>query len=108
MINNQPTTIKIYDFLNEEKIIPITKPIDSIEVSVISGDEIITINYKDGTSENHDASDDRYLDLYDGFYVVFEDQLEDWAAIGLDELDEDDDYISYKRLEKFTLEDFRC
>lgn len=105
MINNQPTTIKIYGFLNEEKIIPITKPIDSIEVSVISGDEVITINYKDGTSESHDAGDDRYLDLYDGFYVVFEDQLEDWAAIGLDE---DDDYISYKRLEKFTLEDFRC
>ena len=107
-MTNTITSIKIYDFLNEEKIIPTTKPIDSIEVSVISGDEVITINYKDGTSESHDASDDRYLDLYDGFYIVFEDQLEDWAAIGLDDLDEDDDYISYKRLEKFTLEDFRC
>ena len=107
-MTNTITSIKIYDFLNEEKIISITKPIDSIEVSVISGDEVITINYQDGTSENHDASDDRYLDLYDGFYIVFEDQLEDWSAIGLDDLDEDDDYISYKRLEKFTLEDFRC
>ena len=36
-------------------------------------------------------------DLTEGFEEFFD-----------DELDEDDDYISYKRLEKFTLDDLRC
>ena len=58
--------------------------IDFIVVNIISGDEVLSIYYKDRSYETYDAvnfaleSDQRLLGFHDGSYVVFQDQIDKW------------------------------
>lgn len=57
--------------------------IKDIFISIVSGDEIAHIRYKDGTNRAFDSSISRFSDFYDGGYTIYEpsygiDLLEDW------------------------------
>lgn len=57
-------TIRIYDY--DDNVVKIEipdKPIKSINVIVLSGDETGTIRFEDGTQFDFDASDDRNTEL---------------------------------------------
>ena len=72
-------TIRIYDYDNNVVKIEIPdKPIKSIYVTILSGDEIGIIRFEDGTQFDFDTSDDRITDFYDGSYVVEGDDIVRW------------------------------
>lgn len=69
----------IYDYNNQPKEIDTgNKEIDIINVTVISGDEVITIYYTDGTSESFDSSEDRRINYFDDSYIIFQKDLSKW------------------------------
>lgn len=53
--------------------------IDYIQVEVFTGDEVITVWYKDGTYKELDSSQCRLTDYYDGEYDVPSEQIEKWS-----------------------------
>lgn len=72
--------INIYDYDNRKTIINVQKEIFALVVIILSGDEIVTILFKDGTFETHDSCIDsfRYHNFYDGKYIVTKDNIEKW------------------------------
>lgn len=92
-------TFKITDFENNKKEIVTNKTINNIHVVILSGDEIITINYDDGTYEEIDACNiGRIMSYYDGQYTVPKHLLQQW--IELEELSTyDRQYKFYELLE---------
>lgn len=66
-------TITILDYNNKKKEVEIgeLKDIRSMKMSVVTGDEILHVTYKDGTEKEFDSSDDRRRDYYDGGYVLY-------------------------------------
>ena len=69
--------IIVYDYDNHKTIIKTNEhtkdDIEKIQVSILSGDEVGTIFYKDGTEQKFDAFTDprgRYDNLFYGTYVV--------------------------------------
>ena len=70
---------KIYDYANVAVEIEIKdKPIEKIFVEIKSGDEIVTIYYKDGTQDRFDSSNCRINNYDDGAYVVTGENIEKW------------------------------
>ena len=70
------------------------KRYDPDYVLILSGDEIITINYEDGTFEEIDSCDVRRLiTFYDGQYTVPKHLLQQWIAL--------EELSSYDRQYKF-------
>lgn len=84
---------KIYDYENKLLEIETTKEINSITVTILSGDEFIAIKYEDGTSEIDDSSNCRMVEYYDGSYVVSKDKIDKWVNFDVKGVDR----ISYKR-----------
>ena len=69
----------IYDYQNKPtKIDTGKRPIDYIEVSVISGDEVVEVHYTNGLSKRFDSSDTRWCGFLDAEYRVTSKNLEDW------------------------------
>ena len=73
----------IYDYQNKPtKVDTGKRPIDYIEVSVISGDEVIEVHYSKGCShgliKRFDSSDTRWDGFLDAEYRVTNKNLEDW------------------------------
>lgn len=66
--------------------------IDYIQVEVLSGDEVITVWYKDGEYKELDSSQCRLKDYYDGDYEVPSEQIEKWSNMP---------GSSYDRMERF-------
>ena len=64
------TQIKVLDFQNQPTFFDIVKEWDLIHVLVLTGDEIATIHYTDGTEERIDSSNCRLMDFYDGEYDI--------------------------------------
>lgn len=70
---------KIYDYANKAVEIKIKdKPIEEIFIEIKSGDEIVTIYYKDGTRDRFDSSNCRITGYDDGAYVVTGENIEKW------------------------------
>ena len=71
--------VKIYDYDNNvvEVELP-NKDIESIFVTIVSGDEIVTFNFVDGTSLTRDSSSSRNMDFYDGNYMVCRNKVKEW------------------------------
>lgn len=97
--------ITVYDWSNEPKFIDVpTESIDgiaSIDICILSGDETGSINLKDGTSIDFDASDDRCMTYYDGSYTVSNpEDIKKWIEFKLD----DSRTISYIRRNQFDTE----
>jgi len=45
--------------------------IGTIDIEVITGDEIAVVTYKDGTIKRFDSSDSRIYDFYDNEYEIY-------------------------------------
>lgn len=90
--------IKIYDYNDHATEIELEKHVKMIFVTVITGDEIISIIYEDGSTSCYDSSSCRRRDYYDGHYVVNSDQIEEWANMEIPE----DRAMSYARLDRFA------
>lgn len=85
----------IYDYDNQAKEIDTgNKEINFINVIILSGDEVITIYYSDGTFENYDSSENRLTNYFDGSYVVSKENLAKWLESGNDTTGT----ISYNRI----------
>ena len=71
--------MRIYDYKNRPKDINLPdKEIHMINVIVVTGDEIVTVRFSDGSLEKHDSSDRRITDYFDGAYDVTGDKIKDW------------------------------
>lgn len=88
VVNNK-LTFSIYNYNNEEGIVTIDLPtgnidndIESIDVSIESGDEVIDVNMTDGTSQHFDSArlcdNPRITSYFDGMYTVSGELLYDW------------------------------
>lgn len=85
----------IYDYDNKPKEIDTgNKEINFINVIILTGDEVITIYYSDGTFENYDSSEDRITDYFDDSYVVSKENLSKW----LESANDTTGTISYNRI----------
>lgn len=67
--------VYIYDYSRKKKKITISKPVRSAFMLIISGDQILYVDYIDGTEAVFDSCDDcrtmNYLD--NGFFVSLHD-----------------------------------
>lgn len=67
--------LEIMDYNNEKKQIPVDvdnlEDILSIYITILSGDEIATVIYKDGKMKEYDSSDCRCTDFYDDKYCLY-------------------------------------
>lgn len=71
--------MRIYDYKNRAKNINLPdKEIHMISVIVLTGDEIVTVRFSDGSFEKHDSSGCRNTDYFDGSYDVTGDRIKDW------------------------------
>lgn len=69
----------IYDFTNDTVDVRLPeKQIESINVTVLSGDETGSVVFKDGEIIHFDASDCRMIDFYDGSYSVTGENIQRW------------------------------
>lgn len=77
--------IIIMDYQNNQSliVIPNLDEVASLRITVMTGDEILKVTYKNGTEETYDSSDSRTLDYYDGAYTVFD------SAAGINHLHDD-------------------
>ena len=69
----------IRDYMGNPREIEITKEVESAYMTILTGDEILTVKYKDGTEEKFDSCDNRIADYYDDGYEV---KLEDGKDFG--------------------------
>lgn len=73
---------KIYDYDNKATTIEtLDKPIQSILVTILSGDETGTIYFEDGSNQLFDASECRSTDYFDGAYVIAGNEVDKWNSI---------------------------
>ena len=81
--------INIVDYSGERKQINVGdfELIDSIHVEVITGDEVVTVLYKDNTFEEYDSSEYRITDYYDGEYDVKAKDIKKWSNLSGDSYD---------------------
>ena len=72
--------IKIYDYDNNAEMveIPDNKKIESIDVTVLSGDETGYVFFTDGSKKEFDASDCRIMSFDDGSYIVPSKKVNEW------------------------------
>ena len=76
-------TLKIYDYrdyLFDTKV-PLSE-IEEIDVTIISGDEIVSIITTSGNAKTFDAAflakNPRLLSFYDGSYIVNKEKIPEW------------------------------
>ncbi len=86
--------INIVDYKDERIKVDIgdIENIDYIQVEILSGDEVITVWYKDGTCDYRDSAVYRGKDYYDDDYEVPSEQIEKWSNMP---------GSSYDRMERF-------
>lgn len=70
--------IKIMDYEDKVKEIDVgeLKDIRKIKVNVVTGDEILVVEYDDNTEKVFDSSDDRTRNFFDGEYILFNKDIE--------------------------------
>lgn len=78
--------VKLLDYIGRSVIVDVgdIEFIERMVIDVITGDEILTVTYKDGTDEEYDSSDCRNLDFFDDEYEIYN------AATGVTEFDNKD------------------
>ena len=84
----------IYDYNNGPTEIDTgNKEIKELEVLVLTGDEIVTIRYEDGSKERYDSSYTRGINYFDDEYTVTKENIQKWiqSAMSTNEI------ISYNR-----------
>lgn len=51
----------------------------SIEVTVLSGDEIVKIKYKNGNTATFDCGVGRLIGVFDCYYTVPKEEIDNWS-----------------------------
>jgi hypothetical protein len=66
-------TIKLLDYQGKETMVDVGEldTIGSMEIDVVTGDEVLTVVYKDFTRRRFDSSCDRLADFNDGGYEIY-------------------------------------
>ena len=66
-------TIKLLDYQDKETLVDVGEldTIGYMEIEVVTGDEILTVVYKDFTSRRFDSSSDRRMNFNDGRYEIY-------------------------------------
>lgn len=66
-------TIKLLDYKDKETLVDVgeLETIGRMEIDVVSGDEILTVVYKDFTTRKFDSSSNRMMDFPDGGYMIY-------------------------------------
>lgn len=71
----------IYDYAGHQVEIKLPdKEIVAIRVILISGDETGEVVFSDGERIRFDSSTTRFMDFYDGSYVVIGEEIQRWLA----------------------------
>lgn len=71
----------IYNFNNEATEVDTgDKLIKQLFVQVLSGDEVVTVEYDDGTKKTFDSSYDRWVSYVEESYIVEKDRIQDWIS----------------------------
>lgn len=72
--------LRDYSDLRKEFTIKDFENVKSIYISIISGDEVAEIVYKDGKFVNYDSSDERIMNYYDTCYELPLDLIDEFSA----------------------------
>jgi hypothetical protein len=66
-------TIKLLDYQDKETLVDVGEldTIGYMEIEVVTGDEILTVVYKDFTSRRFDSASDRMMNFNDGRYEIY-------------------------------------
>ena len=71
----------IYNFNNEATEVDIgEKLIKQLFVQVLLGDEVVTVEYDDGTKKTFDSSYNRWVSYVEESYIVEKDRIQDWIS----------------------------
>ena len=68
--------IKVFDYKKDYKLVDIPDDWEFIHVTVLSGDEVISVD----NSFASDGSVDRMMDFFDGEYTVTREDFDKWDA----------------------------
>ena len=69
--------ILIKDYSGSTKVVDLGESkIKTATLTVLSGDEVLTVDYDDGRRAEFDSSDDRMMDFFDGVDVYSGSDLE--------------------------------
>lgn len=86
----------IYNFNNEATEVDTgDKEIQRLYVQVLTWDEVVTVEYNDGTRETFDSSNNRFVDFVEGFYIVEQNCLQDWINYVPTDYDKQPWYVHY-------------
>ena len=92
---------KIYDYNGKATEVDTgDKKIKELFVQVLSGDEVVTVDYDDGTSETFDSSDSREYSYMEESYFVKKDGIQDWMSYVSTDTNTND--VPHKRAYKFN------
>ena len=92
----------IYDFNDRAtKVDTNNKEVRQLLVQVLSGDEVVTVDYSDCTNETYDSSNNRFINRFDGSYSVTLEDLQEWIAYGVSRVNSNSENLSYKRMYEF-------
>lgn len=95
---------KIYDFNGKAtKVDTGDKLVKQLFVQVLSGDEVVTVEYDDGTKKTFDSSYNRYVSYVEESYIVEKDRIQDWVSyVPTDTNDTNTNDVPHKRAYKFN------
>lgn len=86
----------IYDFNGKATAVNTgDKVIKQLFVQVLSGDEVVTAKYDDGTRETFDSSNNRWNSYVEGSYIVDQDHLQDWINFEITDYDKQPWHVHY-------------
>lgn len=72
------------------------KLVKQLFVQVLSGDEVVTVEYDDGTKKTFDSSYNRYVSHIEESYIVEKDRIQDWVSYVPTDYDKQPWHIHYK------------
>lgn len=88
----------IYNFENEPTEVELKcRAVSRIYVTVITGDETITVLFSNGTAKEFNSSDTRVVDNIDGTYILKGNRIREWMEYE----PTGDGAISYERMIAF-------
>ena len=74
---------KIYDYLDNPTLIDTgNKKIKYLKVSVITGNEVVAIYYKDGTIRKYYSNENEKKEYFYGRYIIPGNKIKEWILLG--------------------------
>ncbi len=87
----------IYNFNNEATEVDTgDNIIKQLFVQVMSGNEVVSVEYDDGTRETFDSSNNIWNSYVEGSYIVEQDYLQDWINYAPTDYDKQPWHVHYK------------